>query len=80
MNREKAGDGEEVSIGPAPESRGRSKRQFKAMVIGGAILIITGIALAVYMAAYEEEPFIIALSPAFIGAMIIIAALFGKTR
>lgn len=34
--------------------------------------------MALYMAAYEDEPFLIALGPAFIGVMIIIAAVFGK--
>lgn len=49
------------------------------MIIGiGVILVITGIALAVYVATYENEPFLIALGPAFIGVIVIIAALFGK--
>ena len=41
-------------------------------------MIITGIVLAVYMAVYEDEPFLIALGPAFLGIIIIIAAVFGK--
>lgn len=48
------------------------------MIVGGVALIVIGIALAVYMAVFEDEPFLIALGPAFIGVMIIIAALFGK--
>mgnify|MGYP001308211889 CR=1 FL=1 len=63
---------------PTPEARKRTTRRSKAMIVGGAILIITGISLAVYMAVYEEEPFLIALGPAFLGVMIVVAALFGK--
>lgn len=79
MTEKEVADREEVSIEPTPESRGRPKRRLKTMIIGiGAILIILGIALAVYVATYEDEPFLIALGPAFIGVIIIIAALFGK--
>lgn len=67
-----------ASSEPAPETRKRPGRQVKAMIVGGVALIVIGIALAVYMAVFEDEPFLIALGPAFIGVMIIIAALFGK--
>jgi hypothetical protein len=49
------------------------------MIIGvGAILIVIGIALAIYIATQEGGPFLFALAPAFIGIIVIIAALSGK--
>jgi len=72
-------DSEKVPNGPTPESRGRPKHRLKTMIIGvGVILVIIGIALAIYVATYEDEPFLIALGPAFIGVIVIIAALLGK--
>jgi hypothetical protein len=70
---------ERVSLGTNPEVRRKPKRRLKTAIIGlGAALIIIGVALAAYVAANEDEPFLIALAPAFIGVIIIIAALFGK--
>ncbi|HEX7393254.1 MAG TPA: hypothetical protein VF374_09965 [Thermoplasmata archaeon] len=70
---------ERVSLGTTPEARRRSKRRLKTMIIGfGIILVIIGIALAAYVATYENEPVLIALGPAYIGVIVIIAALFGK--
>ena len=78
MTQEGAAIARDASAEPVPEPRKRTRRQFKALIAGGVVLIVTGIALAAYMAAYEDEPFLIALGPAFIGVMIIIAAVFGK--
>lgn len=79
LTEEEITDREKVSKGPTPESRGRPKRRLKTMIIGvGVVLVIIGIALAVYVATYEDESFLIALGPAFIGVIVIIAALFGK--
>jgi hypothetical protein len=79
VTEEEVSDREKVSIGTTPEPRGRSKRRLKTLIIGvGVILVIMGIALAVYVAMYEDEPVLIALVPAFIGVIVIIAALFGK--
>jgi len=79
VTEEEVSDREKVSMGATPEARGRSKRRLKTLIIGvGVILVIMGIALAVYVAMYEDEPVLIALVPAFIGVIVIIAALFGK--
>jgi len=79
VTEEEIADREKVSIGATPEARGRSKRRLKTLIIGvGVILVIMGIALAVYVAMYEDESVLIALVPAFIGVIVIIAALFGK--
>ena len=79
MTEDEVTDSEKVSTEPTPESPGKPKRRFKTIVIGvGVVLVIIGIALAVYVATYEDEPFLIALGPAFIGVVVIIAALFGK--
>ena len=78
MTKDEVADHDKASSESAPESRKRSKCMRKALIVGGAILMITGIALAIYLGAYEDEPFLIALGPAFIGVMIVIAALFGK--
>ena len=79
LTEEEITDREKVSNGPTPEPRGRPKRRLKTMIIGvGVILVIIGIALAAYVATYEDESFLIALGPAFIGVIVIIAALFGK--
>jgi hypothetical protein len=49
------------------------------MIIGvGVILVIVSVALAVYVATNEDESFLIALAPGFLGVIVIIAALFGK--
>ena len=70
---------EEVSIGPTQEPRTKSKGRLKTVIIGlGVILIIIGIALAIYVATSEDDSVMIALVPAFIGVIVIIAALFGK--
>jgi len=70
---------EKESVGPTPKSKEGPKRRLKTMIIGiGIILVIIGVALAVYVAVYEDEPFLIALAPAFLGVIVIIAALFGK--
>ena len=70
---------ERVSLGTTPEARRRSKRRLKTMIIGfGVILVIIGIALAAYVATYENEPVLIALGPAYIGVIVIIAAMRGK--
>jgi len=70
---------EKASLGATPQPRTRPKGRLKTMIIGlGIVLIIIGIALAAYVATYEDEPFLIALGPAFIGVIVIIAALFGK--
>ena len=79
VTKEEVADREKVSIGTIPDARGRSKRRLKTLIIGvGVILVIIGIALAVYVAMYEDESVLIALVPAFIGVIVIIAALFGK--
>jgi len=79
MAGEEATDSEQVSIGPTPKPPGRPKRRLKTMIIGtGVILVIIGVSLAVYVATNEDEPVLIALGPAFIGVIVIIAALFGK--
>lgn len=76
---EEVADPEKKSVGSAPESEGGLKRRLKPLIIGvGAVLIIIGVALALYVATYEDEPFLIALAPAFLGVIIIIAALLGK--
>jgi len=72
-------DNERVFNGATLESRGKPKRRLKTMIIGvGAILIVIGIALAIYIATQEGGPFLFALAPAFIGVIVIIAALSGK--
>lgn len=79
MAEEEVIDREKASTGPIPESAGRPRERLKTMIIGvGAILIIIGIVLAIYVATQEDEPFLTALAPAFIGVIVIIAALFGK--
>ena len=79
MTREEVTDREQVSIGSTPELQGRPKRRLKTIIIGiGVTLVIIGVALAVYVATHEDESFLIALGPAFIGVIVIIAALFGK--
>jgi uncharacterized protein involved in exopolysaccharide biosynthesis len=70
---------EKVSLGTTPEPRTKSKGRLKTLIIGvGVILVIMGVVLAVYIAMYEDESVLIALVPAFIGVIVIIAALFGK--
>ena len=79
MAEKEVPDSEVTSAGPAPESFGRPRSRLKTMIMGvGVILIVIGVALATYAAIYEEEAFMIALAPAFIGVIVIIAALFGK--
>lgn len=78
MRSKGVADHDRESAESTPISRKSLKCRRKALIVGGAILMITGIALAVYLGAYENEPFLIALGPTFIGVMIIIAALFGK--
>ena len=79
MTERLVADSENVSIEPTPESRGKQKRRLKTAILGiGVALIIIGAALAAYVAAREDEPFLIALGPAFIGVIVIIAAVFGK--
>jgi len=79
MTGEEVTNREQVSIGPTKELHGKPKRRLKTMIIGvGVTLTIIGVALAVYVATYEDESFLIALGPAFIGVIVIIAALFGK--
>jgi hypothetical protein len=79
VTEEEVADREKVSVGTTPEARGRSKRRLKTLIIGvGVILVVMGVALAVYVAMYEDESVLIALVPAFIGVIVIIAALFGK--
>jgi hypothetical protein len=71
--------GERICSGPSPESRERPKHRLKTIIIGiGLALIIIGIALAIYAVVYEDESFLIALAPGFLGVIVIIAALFGK--
>jgi hypothetical protein len=70
---------EKVSLGTTPEPRTESKGRLKTMIIGlGVVLIIIGIALAVYVATSEDDSVLIALGPAYIGVIVIIAALRGK--
>jgi hypothetical protein len=70
---------ERVSLGTTPEPRTKSKGRLKTMIIGlGVVLIIIGIALAVYVATSEDDSVLIALGPAYIGVIVIIAALRGK--
>ena len=70
---------EKVSLGTTPDPRKKSKGRLKTMVIGlGVVLIIIGIALAVYVATSEDDSVLIALVPAYIGVIVIIAALLGK--
>ena len=70
---------EEVSLGTTPEPQKKSKGRLKITVIGlGVVLIIIGIALAVYAATSEDDSVLIALVPACIGVIVIIAALRGK--
>jgi len=79
VTEEGIADREKGSIGATPEARGRSKRRLKTLIIGvGVILVVMGIAFAVYVAMYEDEPVLIALGPAFIGVIVIFAALFGR--
>ena len=61
------------------EGRGQSKGRLKTMIIGlGVALVIIGVALAAYVAANEDGPILITLAPAYIGVIVIIAALRGK--
>lgn len=70
---------EKVSLGTTPEPRTKSKGRLKTTIIGlGVVLIIIGIALAVYVATSEDDSVLIALAPAYIGVIVIIAALRGK--
>ena len=70
---------EKVSLETTQELRTKSKGRLKTVIIGlGAVLIIIGIALAVYVATSEDDPVLIALGPAYIGVIVIIAALRGK--
>ncbi|UCE45482.1 MAG: hypothetical protein JSU93_00895 [Methanobacteriota archaeon] len=79
MAEEEVIDREKASTGLTPKSAGRPRGRLKTMIIGvGAILIIIGIVLAIYVATQEDEPFLTGLAPAFIGVIVIIAALFGK--
>jgi hypothetical protein len=79
MTEGKTTDREKATIGAAPGSMERPRRRLKTMIIGvGVSLIVIGIALAVYVATHEDESYVIALVPAFIGVIVIIAALFGK--
>ncbi|MBU1157784.1 MAG: hypothetical protein KKE24_00390 [Candidatus Thermoplasmatota archaeon] len=79
VTEEEVVDRERVSTVPTPELRGRPKRRLKTMIIGvGAILVIISVALAIYVATSEEESFLIALGPGFLGVIVIIAALYGK--
>jgi hypothetical protein len=79
MTEEEVADRERMCTVPTQESPRMPKRRLKTMIIGvGVILVIIGAALAVYVATYEDDSFLIALGPAFIGVIVIIAALFGK--
>ena len=70
---------EEVSFAPTHEPRTKAKGRLKTVIIGlGVVLIIIGIALAVYVATSEDDSVLIALVPAYIGVIVIIAALRGK--
>ena len=70
---------EKVSLGTTPEQRTKSKGRLKTTIIGlGVVLIIIGVALAVYVATSEDDSVLIALVPAYIGVIVIIAALRGK--
>ena len=70
---------EKVSLGTTQELRTKSKGRLKTVIIGlGVALIIIGIALAVYVATSEDDSVLIALVPAYIGVIVIIAALRGK--
>ena len=72
-------DPEEVSLGTTPEPQKKSKGRLKITIIGlGVVLIIIGIALAAYVASSEDDSVLIALGPAYIGVILIIAALRGK--
>lgn len=72
-------DPEKVSLGTTPEPQKKSKGRLKTTIIGlGVVLIIIGIALAVYVATSEDDSVLIALVPAYIGVIVIIAALRGK--
>ena len=62
-----------------PVAKGGSRHRLKTLIMGiGVVLVIIGAALATYAAAYEEESVMIALSPAFLGVIIVIVALRGK--
>ena len=79
MAEKEVPDSEVTSARPALESFGRPRSRLKTMIMGaGVILIVIGVALAAYTAMYEDEAFLISLTPAFIGVIVIIAALFGK--
>ena len=74
-------DGKEASARHASESPRMSRSKLKTMIMGvGVILILIGASLAVYVAVYEDEPFLIALAPAFLGVIVIVAGLLGKRR
>jgi hypothetical protein len=72
-------DPERVSLVTTPEPQRKPKGQLKTTIIGlGVALIIIGIALAVYVATSDDDSVLIALVPAYIGVIVIIAALRGK--
>ena len=70
-----------MSAGPVSEQQERRGSRLKNLIVGvGVALIVVGVVLAVYIAAYEDEPFLIALAPTFLGIIVIVAAMFGKRR
>ncbi len=72
-------DHEKTTIESTQKSQGKPKGRIKNLVLGiGVALIVIGIALAIYVATQDDEPFLIALAPAFLGVVVIIVALFGK--
>ena len=76
---EEVEDPDKVSNGAEPVAKGGSRHRLKTLIMGiGVVLVIIGAALATYAAAYEEGSFMIALSPAFLGVIVVIVALRGK--
>ncbi len=79
MAEQEVADRESTSIESTQKSQEKPKGRIKNLILGiGVALIVIGIALAVYIATQEDEPFLIALAPAFLGVIVIIVALFGK--
>ena len=79
MAEEETPDLGKVSAGAETGAKGGSKHRLRTIIMGiGVVLVIIGAALTTYAAAYEEETVMIALSPTFIGVIVIVVALRGK--
>ena len=79
LAEEETTDPGKVSTGTEPGAKGGSRHRLRTIIMGiGVVLVIIGAALTMYAAAYEEESVMIALSPAFIGVIVIVVALRGK--